>query len=96
MAQTDVWIDTVERSHRRIRLWLFVFIVGLVLSGLTAIPLQSELDLLGWLMGLEDKANVEGSSMMTWIAKVRHGLRETNLHFPSWPTERTGWPLPTL
>jgi hypothetical protein len=32
---------------QRIRAWTLVFILGLVLSGATAIPLQSELD---WLM----------------------------------------------
>lgn len=31
---------------RRIRLWLAVFIIGLVASGITAFPLQTELSLL--------------------------------------------------
>ena len=30
--------------RRRIRLWLWVFIIGLVLSGVTALPLTWELD----------------------------------------------------
>ena len=34
---------------RRIRFWLGLFIVGLILSGITAFPLQSEL---GWLISL--------------------------------------------
>ena len=39
-----------QTNHlRRIRFWLAVFIAGLVVSGITAFPLQTEI---GWLASL--------------------------------------------
>ena len=34
------------KLRRRLQLWTWVMIVGLVLSGVTALPLQTELDLM--------------------------------------------------
>jgi hypothetical protein len=45
---------------RRVRFWLAVFIIGLVLSGVTAFPLETELSLLvsifhaGWLRPISE------------------------------------------
>ncbi|MQY16686.1 hypothetical protein SRB5_68880 [Streptomyces sp. RB5] len=67
------------RLERRIRVWLVVFIVGLVLSGVTAFPLQTEVRIL-------DDA-VRGISfapdgLVEWIARVRTGLEETDAQYP--------------
>lgn len=66
----------------RIRLWLGLFMVGLVLSGITAFPLVHELRLLDSWIG-------EGTSMANllpelarWISRVHIGLEETALKFP--------------
>jgi hypothetical protein len=67
---------TSERRLRRIRLWLAVFIVGLVLSGVTAFPLTWELGLLVRWFGQGDNALAE------WLRTVHTGLVETDKHYP--------------
>jgi hypothetical protein len=67
----------------RIRFWIAVFIVGLVLSGITAFPLQSEL---GWLVSLLHtswlRPMAESSRLLPWIERVNEGLTATNGHYP--------------
>ncbi|MGW0780181.1 hypothetical protein [Streptomyces sp. NPDC002913] len=68
---------------RRIRVWLVVFIVCLVLSGLTAFPLVTELH---W---AEDLLNSSASpapehlpALTEWIGRVRAGLDEADADYP--------------
>ena len=67
--------------RRRLR-WLTAgFIAGLVVSGLTAIPLEAELDLLARLSGFpsgEPPANV----VAEWLGRVRAALHDANLNHP--------------
>lgn len=59
----------------RVRILLWVFIVGLVLSGATAIPLETELKLLTrWIGG--------GGGLAQWFLKIRDALVETNAKYP--------------
>lgn len=60
--------EIVVRQRLKILTWFFI--VGLVLSGATAIPLKSELDLLAKI------------STAQWISDVRAALTQTNLQFP--------------
>lgn len=60
---------------RRIRLLLLVFIVGLAISGMTAIPLETELRFLTRWTGSESGAS-------HWFLKVRDALVETNAKYP--------------
>ncbi len=60
---------------RRIRLLLLVFIVGLAISGMTAIPLETELRFLTRGTGSESGAS-------HWFLKVRDALVETNAKYP--------------
>lgn len=60
---------------RRIRILLWVFIVGLVVSGATAIPLETELKLLTCRVGGE-------SGAAQWFSKVHEALVETNAKYP--------------
>jgi hypothetical protein len=75
----------MAHSHylRRIRFWLAVFIAGLVLSGITAFPLQTEL---GWLVSFLHagwlKPTAESTGLLPWIERVNEGLRATNAHYP--------------
>ncbi|MCX0246324.1 hypothetical protein [Streptomyces drozdowiczii] len=69
--------------RRRIRVWLVVFIVCLVLSGLTAFPLVHELR---W---TEDLLKSSASpvpehlpSLLDWITRVRTGLDEADARYP--------------
>jgi hypothetical protein len=67
----------------RIRFVLWFFIIGLVLSGVTAFPLLSELELLGKLVGLTPQNSPPTCcALQHWIALVREGLRETYAHYP--------------
>lgn len=50
--------------RRRIRLMVWVFIIGLVFSGVTAIPLQWELNLAARLLGGEEAGAASGVSLV--------------------------------
>ena len=68
---------------RRIRFWLAIFIVGLILSGVTAFPLQTEL---GWLISLFHSSALQSiaqsTGLLQWIERVNDALRNTNTLYP--------------
>ena len=67
----------------RIRLMTWIVIVGLVFSGVTAIPLETELNLLARMLGVDQLQPEQATSgLAQWILKVRHGLQETNARHP--------------
>jgi hypothetical protein len=67
----------------KIRLYLAVFIVGLVASGITAFPLLTELNLLCRILGVADVQSASGySGLVWWILHVREGLTVTYGHYP--------------
>ncbi len=67
----------------RIRWLTALFIVGLVLSGATAIPVESEVDLLARLLGISSIGVGQGSSTPTqWLLRVKDALHETNTRYP--------------
>jgi hypothetical protein len=71
-------------NHLRcIRFWLTLFIVGLVLSSITAFPLQTEL---AWLVSFFRKSSVqsiaESTGLLPWIERVNEGLSTTNARYP--------------
>jgi len=59
----------------RIRILLGIFIIGLFLSGVTAIPLETELRLLTQFIG-------GGSGTAQWFLRVQEALIDTNAHYP--------------
>jgi hypothetical protein len=63
---------------RRIRWAAATLIAGLVLSGLTAIPLETELKLTRQVL----TATHAPDSLQAWIGRVHDGVRETNERFP--------------
>jgi len=76
MARTDILLA-------RIRTLLLLFIVGLVLSGLTAFPLETELRWLTGLLGAGPStrpADVEG--VLRWLVIIRDALVATNARYP--------------
>lgn len=76
---------------RRYRLVLGCFIVGLVLSGVTAFPLLHELELLGRWLGIPpDAAASSQTGLHFWIATVRDGLRDVHATHP-WLAYGTDW-----
>src|ERR1700748_262830 len=68
---------------RRIRFWLAIVIVGFVLSGITAFPLQIEL---GWLVPFLRTSWLqpiaESVHLLPWVERVNQGLTATNAHYP--------------
>jgi hypothetical protein len=67
----------------RIRVWLVLFIVGLVLSGLTAFPLERELLMLNHLLGVAPIAPVRGEpALHIWLRRVLEAVVVTNRDYP--------------
>ena len=68
---------------RRIRFWLALFIVGLVLSGVTAFPIQVELNCLNdalhtnWL-----QPAAAATHLLPWIQKVHRAVQVTGTRYP--------------
>jgi len=62
--------------RRRIRWWLSLFLLGLVASGVTAIPLAWELNILARMIGPGD------SGLAGWIGRVQGGLHDTYARYP--------------
>lgn len=74
---------TQQALKRRVRVILVLFVVCLVLSGLTAFPLNLELRHLSSLFGIDEAAPAESySGLRFWIARVAEGLRETYSRYP--------------
>ncbi len=68
--------------RRRIRSLLWVFILGLIVSGATAIPLQAEISLLSQIIGADDNAGMVRGALARWIEKVHVGLVQTDARYP--------------
>lgn len=76
---------------RKLRWALGLFVLALVLSGLTAFPLQWELERIAALRGLEHIAPAEAlNGFDRWILTVRDGLRESYARHP-WLAYGTDW-----
>jgi hypothetical protein len=69
---------------RRIKALTWFFIVGLMLSGATAIPLLPELDWLVKLTGAESAAAAgsDAPGWAAWLVKVQTSLRDTGGKYP--------------
>jgi hypothetical protein len=71
----------MDREHNlrfRIKLLTWFFIIGLLLSGVTAIPLQGELNTLVNCFGTKS----ESSEMAQWLLRVRDALAQTQAQHP--------------
>jgi hypothetical protein len=73
-----------QANHlRRIRIWLAIFIAGLVLSGITAFPLQTEIH---WLLASTHNSFLlgpaESTNLLPWLERVEDALRVTNDRYP--------------
>ena len=75
--------DQAPRLLLRIRVILIFFTAALVASGLTAVPLKWELDVLADLVGVAPGVPPEQyTGLQHWIALVRQGLHETYAKYP--------------
>lgn len=76
-------MDEVRALKRRIRAWLVIFVIGCVLSGVTAFPLVSEIHV------LHDVLFAAGSpvpehlpALAEWLNRVQEGLENTDARYP--------------
>jgi len=66
-----------EKTLRlRIRLLLILFIIGLVLSGITAFPIETQLAM------AVDNISIFPFFLQEWITKVYHAVKSTNDAYP--------------
>jgi hypothetical protein len=73
--------DTILR--RRIKLLTWFFIVGLVISGATAIPLVTELNLLTRWFGLEGQTSATATGELgRWLLMAHEALQDTAAKHP--------------
>jgi succinate-acetate transporter protein len=74
---------TPAQIRTRIRFLLAVFMLGLVMSGLTAFPLETELRILSSIVGVDPAAPPSNyAGLQHWIAEVGEALRETYAKYP--------------
>jgi hypothetical protein len=67
----------------RIRFWLAIFMTGLVVSGITAFPLQTEIGSLISLLHANWLHPIAASTgLLPWIERVDEGVRVTNRNYP--------------
>src|ERR1700751_1610978 len=83
LPEPKVFASTEQAKRRRlIQVWLGVFIVGLVLSGLTAFPLETELHLLySVLMSGTLRPVFQNSHLLSWITRVYGAVSDTNQRY---------------
>jgi hypothetical protein len=68
---------------RAIRFWLGIVIAGLVVSGVTAFPLETEIRfLLRILESAPLRSFAELTHLLPWITRVEHALSVTNRDYP--------------
>jgi hypothetical protein len=66
---------------RSIRVWLAIVILGLFVSGVTAFPLQHELDLVVRIAAHFHFAD-HAPALNDWFIRVDHALADTNARYP--------------
>jgi hypothetical protein len=72
-----------SKLRRRIQFGTWVMIIGLIISGVTALPLQTELDLVARWLGAEYLAPEQATTgFVKWILMVREALHVTNSKYP--------------
>lgn len=67
---------TAQGLLKSIRSWAAFFIVSLILSGVTAFPVET---LLGWICGWFPWKN---TALYSWLLTCYNGIAYTNEHFP--------------
>lgn len=75
--------NETSRLIRKIRVWLALFIVGLVLSGVTAFPLERETALLNQIFGVATVPPTgDEPGLHVWLRRVHEGIAHTNRDYP--------------
>ena len=81
--QTDSIVRTQQRHLRAVRFWLRIVLAGLILSGVTAFPLETELHLFRTLLETAPlRPLAELTHLLPWILRVENALTLTNRSYP--------------
>ncbi|MFO1513590.1 MAG: hypothetical protein U1F83_11845 [Verrucomicrobiota bacterium] len=81
-----------QTLRRRIKLLTWFFIVGLVISGATAIPLNWELDVMVNWFGLTGQSSATANSELgRWLLTAQETLQDVSANHPCSSTARIGW-----
>jgi hypothetical protein len=76
-------MDRETLLRRRVRILLGIFMVGLVLSGLTAFPIATELRWLTQLLGAAPESEPEQfSGLLRWLVTVRDAVLRSGEEYP--------------
>ncbi|HVS95730.1 MAG TPA: hypothetical protein VHE54_04560 [Puia sp.] len=67
----------IQRLERSIRAWIAFFVIALILSGVTAFALETEL---GWL--LANWPGREGGGLYSWVSRTHEALKDANIRYP--------------
>ena len=73
-----------QRLRKRIRIWVLIFIIGLVLSGVTAFPIETELAF------MVNHSSIFPEFIVRWIETIYLAVKDTNTHYP-WLSYGTDW-----
>jgi hypothetical protein len=65
-----------QKIRRRVKNWIIVFIVGLVMSGVTAFPIETELAF------LSVHSHIFPDFMAAWLNKIYMAVKVTNQTYP--------------
>jgi hypothetical protein len=68
--------QTESQLKIKIRKWIIIFIVFLILSGITAFPIETELSF------LTSHASSFPEVMQSWLIKIYNAVKETNTSYP--------------
>jgi hypothetical protein len=80
MIETET--RTAAKLITKIRVCLVLFVIGLVLSGLTAFPLERETGMLSHLFGVSAGPQLGEPALHTWLRRVHEGIAVTNRAYP--------------
>jgi hypothetical protein len=82
--ENNVMATTNEKQLiLKIRFLVGFFILSLVVWGVTAFPLETEIKIISQLLGISSNVPLETySGLKYWIATVQEGLTQTNYHYP--------------
>jgi hypothetical protein len=67
--------QTENQLRKKIKRWIILFIVFLILSGVTAFPIETEL------LWLVNHSSVFPDFMRQWIFKIYNAVKETNTNY---------------
>jgi hypothetical protein len=72
----------IQLLRKRVRYLLIFFVVSLVISGLTAVPLKWEIDILQNIIGEGTSMERMWPALARWISLVHRGITEMSQKYP--------------